>query len=171
MKKRVVRVVFSLICLGLFGCSGTIRNLPSQSEQLEITREVQQVFREIVTNSEAANLEGALHYYADSPDFIGVFGDGTVHDYQAFAAGNREFFSQVRAEKFTPLREHTLIIDRDNVLYTWQARATITLNDGTALTMDPFATTFLFRRIGTSWKVIHSQESSLPPPAVPLPGQ
>lgn len=128
-------------------------------------RAVAAIFAQMLQCSERADIDGALRYYDHGPDFAAAFGDGTVHDYRSFEKASREYFATVRSQKFTTHRSTVQIVDAGAAIVTWQADIVTTMKSGEVSRMAPFATTFVFRKTGSVWKVLHSHESSLAPVA------
>jgi ketosteroid isomerase-like protein len=160
MMRRLVWALLFFVCLG---CVGSNQDRLSSQDQERIKQEVTQAFQIILQNSERADLDAALRLYSDTPDFVGIFGDGTMNDYKAFEKANREYFDKVSKQQITMLKDKIIILSEDAAIYAWQGKCLVSLKSGRTMSMNPFAATLVFRRIGNEWKVVYSHESSLPP--------
>lgn len=131
----------------------------------EVTRTIA-AFKDAVEN---VDLAAILALAADVPEFRYVMPDGVVTDFAAWKQGHSDYFATVTAHRLIEKTQQIAMLAPDTAQVTWQGAMDIVPKDGPVLRVDPFAATFLFRRIGGAWKLVAQHESGLPPQPVTPP--
>jgi len=165
MKTSITAVLSFAALLGLAVSSAFAANL-TEKQQAAIRQEVTQAMKGFTTAAEHLDLEGALQFRADVPEFSYADTDGKLYDYPAARKIMVEVFADSTALKILPQRQEISVLGPDAALVAWNGAAEFTQKDGTVLRVDPYNITFLFKRLGGSWKIVRQHESALPPQPV-----
>ncbi len=139
----------------------------SNSEQKAIERELKEAINTLVSGCETLNMEQAFSVFWNSPDFVMMGTDGSMHDYQAYVGSNVAYLMTCSAFRLTTFREEVRILDRNTAVVAWGYRADATLKTGEQEAVANAGATFVFRRMDGVWKVVTCHESSVPPVRVP----
>lgn len=139
----------------------------SEQKQAAIRQEVGQVMQDYTAACEHIDCAAALSFAADVPEFRYADTDGKQYDYAGFKKLVAEFFAGFSAQKATTRNQDILVLDPDTALVIWHGAIDLTQKDGSVLRADPYNATFLFKRLGGTWKIVFQHESGLPPQPVP----
>lgn len=110
-----------------------------------------------------AELNSLLQCYSDSHDFLAISIDGKCRNYNDFKKACTEYYQSLSGQKITTTNETYHAISICHVILTWTGDITAIFKNGDTMKMNDYTVTSIFRKTDNSWKVIHSQESSLPP--------
>jgi ketosteroid isomerase-like protein len=155
--------IFIVVLFFTFFASCTPKEELTQQDKDQIKKEVSAVFANMVTSYEQLNMEAMLKYYWDSPDFIYVNADGTTIEQKDLKKTFEEVYKTFGALKIITAREEYRILKKDIVLCLWLGKSEANMKDGSLITYNTDAVSFLFQKINEEWKVIYQSESSLPP--------
>ena len=151
--------ILLLVAIFIAGCT------PQQSEQLtqqqkdQIKSEVKVVVDSILAKLERLDLNGALPYLWDSPEFVSYNADGSRSDFQANKKSDIDAFVNMAAFKNTTAREEFRVEAKDLVIYSWAGKGEMFMKSGDKITEDPEATTWVFKKVDGQWKIIYSHDS------------
>jgi hypothetical protein len=147
----------------LIGCASQEPKPLTDSEKELIKNEVNKEFTAMVDACTKLDIQTALKYYWDSPDFMGFGVDGAIIDYALFKQTNEDFFGAAQSIQFPSLKEVIKVLSNDQVVFIWQYKADIVLKTGERMKFDKVGVTFLYQKIDGAWKIVYYQESALPP--------
>ncbi len=153
----------SLFAILIIGCISQTPKPMTDSEKEAIKNEVKKEFTSMVEACTKLDIQTALKYYWDSPDFMGFGVDGAIIDYALLKKTNEDFFGAAQSIKFPSLKEVIKVLANDQVVFIWQYKAEIVLKTGEKMNFDKVGVTFLFQKIEGAWKIVYYQESALPP--------
>jgi len=152
---------------GLWQCLAThVSKIAPPLDEAAIKHEIAQTAQGLFGAFSHADIDGILSFYADDPEFRAIEPDGKVTDSAAFRKSTREFFAGVASESIQTRSQDIRIIDPDTAILTWNGGFQTRMKDGTTVGCDSYGATFVFRRIGKDWKIIHDHESGVPPQPV-----
>ncbi len=152
------------LCLILFiGCASQAPKSLTDTEKEVIINEVKKEFNAMVEACNKADIQPALKYYLDSPDFIGLGVDGMLIDFATFKKMNEDFFNSAKSVQFPSIKEVFKVLAEDKVLLIWQYKAEVILKTDEKISFDNVGVTFLFEKIEGAWKIVYYHESALPP--------
>lgn len=153
----------SLFAFLIFGCTSQEPKPLTDSEKEAIKSEVKKEFNAMVDASTKLDIQTALKYYWDSPDFMGFGVDGAIIDYALYKKTNEDFFEAAQSVQFPSLKEVIKVLTKDQVIFIWQYKAEIVLKTGERMDFDQVGVTFLYQKIDGAWKIVYYHESALPP--------
>jgi hypothetical protein len=154
---------FFILSMVLVSCGTKTNQVLTDADKDAIIKEIRPVLNQIIENSEKGELVKALEPYLNSPEFIGI-SNGQVFDFKGMEEGNKQYFDAMTSQKFTEKLLKYSFIDKDNVMVTWGGSANSELKDGQKFSIDPYSASLLFKKLGATWKVIYSHESSVMTP-------
>lgn len=134
----------------------------SDMDKKQIERELKPIFERLTHASETAEADAFLQCYAETKDFLQVSGDGIIRNYQDFKKICKEYYESLREQKITTTHEIFHVLDDNTVVLAWSGNIDAYFRNGDTMKMQNYAVTFLFKKIGGEWKIIHSHESALP---------
>jgi len=149
--------------LALFMLCGCGRQEPPQmtpQEQDVAKKEITQVLDQLLQAASTLNAEALMQSYANSPDFILLTTAGAMVDYQGTKNGTAEMYKSLTALKFTPIKNEFRFLPGNVVICAWLGKCDGTFKTGEQATIDPYAITFVFRKLDNHWKIIYSHESA-----------
>lgn len=159
-----MKTFLSFLCAFLIiGCTSQEPKPLTDSEKEAIKIEVKKEFTAMVDACTKVDVQTALKYYWDSPDFMGFGVDGAIIDYALFKKTNEDFFEAAQSVQFPSLKEEIKVLTNDQVIFIWQYKADIVLKAGERMTFDQVGVTFLYKKIEGAWKIVYYHESALPP--------
>jgi proline iminopeptidase len=136
------------------------------TDETAIKVEVAKAMDDFKAAVEKVDLAAVLAIAADVPEFRYVMPDGSVIDFAGWKQGHIDYFATVAAHRFFPKSQDIAVLASDTALVTWKGAMEVVPKDGAVLRVDPFAATFLFKRIDGAWKLVHQNESGPPPQPV-----
>jgi hypothetical protein len=113
--------------------------------------------------SETAQTDSFLSCYENYPDFIQIAGDGKMRDYEGFKKICTEYYERLKEQKVSIVDKKTRVLDTNLVVSAWTVNILAHFKNGDVMQMDNYSITYLIKKIGEQWKIIHTHESSLPP--------
>lgn len=135
----------------------------TQQEKDQIKQELTSLINSFVKVYERGDVEAALEYYWNSPDFISVGADASVKDYQSFKKENEEQLKSLISTKIITVKQEYRIINRETVITLWYGRFEVNMKDGGILVFDPDVVTWVLQKINNEWKITYQADSGLPP--------
>jgi hypothetical protein len=156
-------LLISLCTILLIGCTSQVPKSLTDTEKEAIKNEVKKDFNDMVAACNKVDIQTALKYYLDSPDFIGLGVDGILIDFATFKKTNEEFFNAAESVQFPSIKEVFKVLAEDKVLVIWQYKAEVIFKTKEKITFDKVGVTFLFEKIEGAWKIVFYQESAVPP--------
>jgi ketosteroid isomerase-like protein len=124
-----------------------------------VAKDVLATFNTLLEGIRRADVEAVTSVYWNSPQFVRFNGNGTVTKGWAQMRTNLESsYPNLKDVKLEPRDVHVQMLGRDGAVlsFLWTQSQT---SNGTPETATG-RTTLVFRRIGTSWKIVHSHISS-----------
>jgi ketosteroid isomerase-like protein len=131
-----------------------------------ITSEVSAALRDLTLYSEAAQGDAFLRCYAEIPEFLAVSGDGMVRNYQGFSKICKDYYDALQQQKLSTIHEIFHVLDESTVVLCWSGNIDAYFKNGDRMKMPNYTVTYLFKKMGGEWKIIHSHESALPPETI-----
>jgi hypothetical protein len=116
MKAIVFVAALLLFCIG---CTSQQSNELSQQQKDQIKNEVKAVGDTIIAKLERLDGEGALQFYADSPDWKMFNADGSEWDYQMTKKAMSDLANSATSYKWTTTRQDFIIVTKDIVICAW----------------------------------------------------
>lgn len=157
--RQLILTVLTLAFFLLVSCTTNKVDVLTEQDKATIQSELETILKQIVENSEAGNFEKATEAYADSPEFISI-NNAVITDSEGFLKSSKDFFDIMDYQKFNETTLKFTFIDKKTVILTYGGSALTTMKDGQQMNIDPFSAVLVFRKIGDSWKVIHSNETA-----------
>ena len=105
------------------------------------------------------DVDGALSFFADIQDFRYATQDGKTYTRGEVKKVAEEMWGGFSHQTVVFRKEKSLVLAKDLVLYTWEGSNDMIQKDGAIFRSDPAAGSYLFRKIGSTWKCIHMHES------------
>jgi len=133
------------------------------SDKKQIIKEVKKVSDTITRFCEKAQADSLLQCYADTDDFLAFSGDGKMRKYSEYKNLCTAYYNSVTGQEISTIHEVFHVIDPNLVILGWTGNINAFLKNGDVMRLKDYSVTFIFKKIGNQWKVIHSHESSLPP--------
>lgn len=161
MKRRILTHLILAATLAFTGCAKKDAPL-TETQQAAIRDEVLQAVKPMLAAFEKVDIDAALKLAQDGPAFELVMPDGKAIAFAEFKKGGGEFFAALSSQKLVPRKEKVLVLAPDAALYLWQGRYDMTQKDGAVLRSDPYALTYLYRKVEGKWMFICGHESGLP---------
>jgi len=158
---KVILSLFALLLLN--SCFTANENETFYMDTKQIITEVKKASDTITKYATEAELNSLLQCYSDSPDFLAISSDGKCRDFEDFRKVCTEYYQSLARQKVSTKKEIYYVLDNSHVILTWTGNITAYFKNGGSMKMKDYSVSSLFKKIGKNWKVIHSQESSLPP--------
>jgi ketosteroid isomerase-like protein len=146
-----------------FGCTLKVNAQMTAQEQENAKKEITEIVGTIFMNLQNMDAEALYKSYDESPDFIQMTTAGDMVDFQTAKNEHASWFKTLSSLKVTLIKEACRFLPGYTAIYSWFGKFEMTTKQGMQLKNDKLGTTFIFRKIGNQWKVIHQQASSLPP--------
>jgi hypothetical protein len=135
----------------------------NQDKKDQILSEVRSMLDKLTHFSETAQTDSFLSYYENYPDFIQIAGDGKMRDYSEFKKICTDYYERLKEQKVSVVDKKTQVLDTNLVVSAWTVNILAHFKNGDVMRMDNYSITYLIKKIGEQWKIIHTHESSLPP--------
>lgn len=132
------------------------------AQQATIQQEVLQAGRQIISAIERLDLEAIMQLCMYTPDFAFTQPGGKTFTLAGLRKASGELFGALASQKMIRKHEHVIVLGPDAALFTWTGCNDLVQKDGTVLRSDPYACTYLFRKVGGRWLFAFGQESGLP---------
>lgn len=161
MKTRFLASAALATALAFTGCAKKGAPL-TEAQQATIRAEVLQAVKPMFTAFEKVDASTVLKVSLDGPDFELLMPDGKAFTFAGFKKDGSEFFASLSGQKLVPQKEKVIVLAPDAALYLWQGRYDMTQKDGAVLRSDPYAITYLYRKVEGKWMFVYGHESGLP---------
>ena len=149
-----------LIAILLAGCTSQQTEQLSQQQQDQIKTEIKVMVDTMFAKVVRLDVRGVIQYYWDSPEFSSYNADGSRSDFAALKKEVAWFADSVTAFKMATVREEFPVLMKDLVICVWVGNDELTLKSGNTINYDPDASTFVFRKIDGTWKIVFTHESA-----------
>jgi len=160
--------LISLFMILITGCANQAPKPLTDVEKETIKNDVKKELLGMIEACNKIDIETALTYFLDSPDFSCIVPDGGIMDFAQFKKANEDMFNAAKSIKNTIVKEDIKVLGNDQVLDIWQYNAEIILNSGEKFVYDKATVTCLYKKIEGVWKIVFMHESSLPPVIIKL---
>lgn len=134
----------------------------SAGDMAKIRKEVEPMLMAFLAAAERLDAAGTMGFCLDSPDFRFLLPDGRAMGYAESKKAMGEVFSAFAAQKIPTRQLDTYVLGPDLALCAWGGGDDLIQKDGTVLRSDPFAGTYLFKKVSGVWKIIYCHESGNP---------
>jgi hypothetical protein len=152
--KKLLFIAFPLI---LFSC-GQESNKPMTEDQKEkVKEEINPVITQLFECVYQADFEKYLSFW-DSTEFTYII-NGQQADFKVFKETNKQFWSELEYQKINRLSEKLIIINQESVIYTIIGNDEAKFKNGDILKVDPYAASFLLKKVNGLWKIHHAHGS------------
>lgn len=128
----------------------------------QILNEVRAFADALTHYSETAKSDSFLRCYADIPDFLAISADGMIRNYEDFRKICKSYYESLKAQKINTTYIKYHVLDPDIVVFCWSGDIDAYFKNGDTMKMQNYTATYLCRKIGGEWKIIHSHDSALP---------
>ncbi len=131
------------------------------SQKAKITAEITTLFEKSIKAGERLDISGITENVSDTLS-AGFIDNGLY--YQSFAVlmkGFREGIRGLKSQKMEVLDKKITVLSDNAVLLTASGNYSADIEDGRVIT-GKFAWSFVYSRINSNWKVIHTHMSNLP---------
>ena len=162
MTRRVLVVFVLAAVLVVAGCRPQPPAPLTAAEQAAIRDEVMATVKALFAAAESLDMEAGKRLVIDGPEFFYVMPDGAVLSLAELMKYGSEMLATLSDQVFITQKEHLIVLGRDTALYVWQGRNARTQKDGTVVRSDPYAATYLLRKVDGVWKLAYAHESGLP---------
>ena len=142
--------------------SSSLNNLEMNKIQNEINSEL----ASLIEGCHELDLEKIFRPFSKDPDFYMIAADGKSYSYQEFYNNNKSYFDNLSAFRITTIKKDITVLSSDYVLVSWIYSVVATGKEGWQDIMDSAGATFLFKKVGSDWKVVKYQESTATPQRV-----
>ena len=155
----------SIFCVAVFllfslGCTSQGSDQLTQQETDQIRNEVKSAVDSMLAKHERLDIEGALQCFWNSPQLVVYNPDCSRSDFQAIKSSAANFSNIVAAIKLPIVREEFSVLTRDVVVCTVVGRTEVYLKSGYRIAYDPYADTFVFKKISGEWKIAYRHQSA-----------
>jgi hypothetical protein len=142
------------------GCTNSDENL-SRKEKEAIEEAVTKRVEEYVNSMLNLDIEKMLSFWANSENFVKT-GDGSiVVGYEKFAAQQREKMSTITSVNYVNVtNSHTYVLAHDAASFSFEFEWSMTDNSDKEMKAKG-SWTYVFKKFGNEWKVVHSTGSHL----------
>jgi hypothetical protein len=139
----------------------------TQAQQATIKQEVIATFQGLLAAEERLDGDAVWAYHADVPGYWWADIDGKFYNFAGTKKMWADYYVPLAKLKFTTKQNEVMVLGPDTAYYLWHGAADSIEKNGTVTHVDRWTARYLFRRIGSAWKIVGGQESSLPPQTVP----
>jgi ketosteroid isomerase-like protein len=129
----------------------------------QILDEIRLLAKDMTHYSETAQSDAFLQCYAETPDFLAISADGIIRNYRDFKEICKTYYSSLKEQKLSTTDELIRVFDDFIAVLCWSGNIDAYFKNGDVMKMQHYTATYLFKKIGDKWKIIHSHESTLPP--------
>lgn len=145
----------------LIACSGV--NKPMTDAQREaVKKEATVVIKNVFDILSLGNDEKRLANCENSSDFSFTLTDG-VFSYDELKSYISQALQDAEKETFETKSEKYIVIDPACFTYIWKGKIVIYLKSGKTITFNDYYSTWTFRKLAGSWKMVNGHESSKEP--------
>jgi hypothetical protein len=142
-------------------------SVPTEAEQAIIRQEVIQAVQGMLAAEERLDAAAVWAFHADVPGYLWADVDGKLYDFAGTKKAWADYIAGCERIKFVTRRQEVDVLGPDAALLLWQGSADVTQKGGAVSRTDAWTARYLFRRIGSTWKITGGQESALVAQAVP----
>jgi ketosteroid isomerase-like protein len=160
------KMIFIFSAAVLFSCGNHPPDKMTPAEADDIITEIKQAFNSISRYSETAKLDSFMSYYANISGFRAISADGVIRNYDEYKKICTEYYTALQEQKVMTTRADFQIIDSNLVIVSSTCDIIATMKNGDIVNTHNYSITSVFKKISGSWKIIHDQESSLPPEVI-----
>ncbi len=148
------------ILLALDGCmqQSSEQLTPQQIEQIK--SDITTIHDSILTCFRQVNLKGMQKYYLDSPEFYFCGVTGEVYDYKAILADLQSEDSMFVSNTYTSTRREFPVVTKDLVVFLAVGDGRMVFRSGEELILEHDATTYVFKKVQSIWKIACAHESA-----------
>ena len=134
----------------------------TETETNQVIKEVKDVLSKITEYSQEAQLDSFLCCYHNYPAFLHFSADGKMRNYDEFRQICTEYYTSLNRQKLFTINENFNVLDANHVIIGWTGNINAELKNGSLMIMNNYSVTYVFKKIGRDWKIIHVHESGLP---------
>jgi hypothetical protein len=151
------KLIFFLLYVLGFSC--TTNNKPVSNAYKDKSKgEIKEVVNKMMRGNEEANFDMVIEPFLDSPDFSYLI-HGYALSYKQLVDGIKPIFSTLLNQRVTIIDEKYAFLDESTVLYTTNCKLLENFKDGHSSLNDPTAILYIFKKIGSRWKIIYGAET------------
>ena len=151
------KLIFFLLFILGFSC-GTTTKPVSDAYKDKAKGEIKEVVNKMFKGNEEANIDIVIEPFLDSPDFKFLI-HGYALSYKQLVDGIKPIFKTLLNQQVTIVDEKYTFIDKSTVLYTTNCKLLENFKDGHSSFNDPTAILYIFKKIGSKWKIIYGAET------------
>jgi hypothetical protein len=151
------KFIIFLFFISGFSCITNDKHI-SDTYKAKAIGEIKEVVNKMFRGNEEANIDMVIEPFLDSPDFCFLI-HGYALSYKQLVDGIKPIFSTLLNQKVTIIDEKYAFIDRSTVLYTTNCKLLENFKDGHSSLNDPTAILYVFKKIGSKWKIIYGAET------------
>ena len=152
--KKLLFIVFPLI---LFSCGQESNKSMTEDQKERLKEEINPVITQLFEYVHQANFAKYLSFW-DSTEFTYIM-NGQPADFKVFKETNKQFWSGLEYQKINRLSEKLIIINQESVIYTIIGNDEAKFKNGDILKVDPYAASFLLKKVNGLWKIHHAHGS------------
>jgi ketosteroid isomerase-like protein len=143
------------------GCGPDIDQTLSENERKAVAEAVTNRVEAYVNSMKDLDIDKMLSFWADSENFVKA-GDGfLLVGYEKFAALQREKMSKVATVKYVnTMNPNIYVLAKDAASFSFEFEWSMTGTSGDIMNSKG-SWTYVFKKFGDEWKVIHSTGSHL----------
>lgn len=143
------------------GCNEGSDQIISEKEKEAVVKEVTIRVEEYVNSMMNIEIDKMLSFWANTENFVKA-GDGSiVVGYEKFADQQREKMSTITSVNYVNVtNSHVYVLAPDAASFTFEFEWSMTDNSGKEMKSNG-SWTYVFKKFGDDWKVVHSTGSHL----------
>ncbi len=157
-----------IVALLVFLASCTPKQELTQQEKDLIKKEVNSSIQTIFSAWQTMDINKNSHLFLNTSEFTGIGVDGSILNYDEMIKMSKETFDLWSEFKTSIVKIDVKIITSEIAIATVIYRAEAKYKTGQVDNWDSIGSTFVLKKINNEWKVIHFQESSMPPKTVAI---
>jgi hypothetical protein len=161
MHQNGLATVILLGVVALTGCGGREERL-TDAQKAAISQEVVQAVKPLFAAAEKLDVDGLMKLCEDGPDLAFAMSDGKTFKGPELRQATADVFKLFSSQKLVTKSERVMVLGPDTALYLWTGCNDMVQKDGAVLRSDPYAATYLYRKVGNEWKFAYGHESGLP---------
>jgi hypothetical protein len=143
-KVAPMKPLLLLAAIFIAGCTSQQRDQLTQQQKDQIISEVKTVCDTLWAKWTRLDGEATIQYFW----------------FHAFTQMTLDGAGSTAAIKLAPARVEFYALAKDAVIYAWFGKSEFAMKSGDKITYDPYAVTFVFKKVGGQWKIICIHESA-----------
>lgn len=151
------QLLFSAAIISVIACNQNNNTAMSDQDKDAVKAEVQKTVDSFLGLAAKADMK-VFDFFADTTNYVGI-NDGLKLSFTDLKQGNAMAFSVLKTQVFTKKFEELRVMDKENVLWTWNGDDLITFKNDSTFNIKDYSITALLKNSNGNWKLVYSHES------------